>query len=547
MKKSTSVPKSVSIKTAGSGTGGENRFRALAETAHDAIFFTDPHGAVIFWNGAAESMFGYSAVEMAGRSLATIVPPRYRESHLRGIERALAGNLPVSGKTTEITGLRKDGHEFPIELTMATWQEKGESHLTAIARDITDRRQAEVELREREARYHTLFEESPIGLWECDVSALRSHFERIVSSGVADLKEYCRRTPEAFRECLGRIRVMDVNRAALDIFESPSKEPLLEGLHVITCAASEEDFRRALFALVRGGMFFETETIACTLGGRQKNVFLRWVVNRDEEGTASRLLMSIIDLTAHKKLESQFLQAQKMEALGRLAGGVAHDFNNLLAAITTNTELILLEGATADERREAATVIMQTAEEASRLTRQLLELSRREEPELLPLDINESIRRLSAILTHILGGKIKLQLKLAPNIPPVMAEPGRLEQVVLNLAVNARDAMPDGGQFAIATAWAVIEADDETRGPGLSPGRYVRCTFSDTGPGIDPRHLPHIFEPFFTTKSEGTGLGLSTIYGIVTSLGGGVDAAPAPGGGARFTVHLPAAQGRGRQ
>jgi len=524
----------------------EQCFRSLAETAHDAIFFSDRSGSVVFWNRAAEEIFGYSAEEMAGKPLTIIVPPRLRKAHEGGVERALSGNLPVSGKTTEITGLRRDGGEFPLELTLATWKSGEGTFLTAIARDITDRRRAEEELRKSEERYRNLFEDSPIALWEGDFRDLKDHLDELRKRGAGDLRRSFDDHPGEILESLKMIRVVDVNRAALRMYGARRKGELPGGLETIVCEESLETFRDALLSLDEGRQVFEGESVTRSLQGEKIHVFLRWAVAPEAGGAASRLLLSIIDMTAHKKLEKQLLQSQKMEAVGRLAGGVAHDFNNLLTAITTNTDLLLLELPNDSSAREAADIISRTAEEAGKLIHQLLALSRQQELKLEVLDLNSSLRKLQQLLPHLLGEGVESAFSLDDDLLQVKAHPGQVEQIVLNLVVNARDAMPDGGSLSLSTANVTLGEQKSPILTSLAPGRYVSLKITDSGCGIAAADLEHIFEPFYTTKKEGGGLGLSTVYGIVKQLGGHISAASTPGRGTSFFLYLPAAKARGR-
>ena len=248
------------------------------------------------------------------------------------------------------------------------------------------------------------------------------------------------------------------------------------------------------------------------------------------------------DVTERKRLEWQLGQSQKMEAVGQLAGGIAHDFNNLLTAILGNTQLAQLDHGLAPAVRECLTEIGGASQRAAALTRQLLVFSRQQQVDRRPLDIPDTLADFMRMLARIIGEHIEVQLVAAEGVPPVLADAAQIEQVVLNLAVNARDAMPRGGRL-------LIEVDEETIGPPAPPsstpipaGRYVRLRFSDTGRGMEPEVRQRIFEPFFTTKpvGEGTGLGLAVVYGIVRQHDGFIDVTSVPGEGTRFTVHLPA-------
>jgi PAS domain S-box-containing protein len=248
------------------------------------------------------------------------------------------------------------------------------------------------------------------------------------------------------------------------------------------------------------------------------------------------------DITARKQLEDQLRQSQKMEAIGQLAGGVAHDFNNMLAVIRGNAELLLMdESQHTSATNECLKQITAASERAANLTRQLLAFSRKQVMQSQPLVLNKVIADLTKMLKRIIGEHIDLQCRYADRLPFVRADAGMIEQVLLNLAVNARDAMPRGGRLLITTDTASLDAAYAQTHPEASAGEFVCLTVTDTGTGISPEHLPRIFEPFFTTKElgKGTGLGLATVYGIVTQHRGWVDVSSQPGAGATFKIYLP--------
>jgi CheY-like chemotaxis protein len=228
--------------------------------------------------------------------------------------------------------------------------------------------------------------------------------------------------------------------------------------------------------------------------------------------------------------------------VGQLAGGVAHDFNNLLTAILGSTDLLLMDLPQEDPRREDLLAIRDAGERAATLTRQLLAFSRRQVLQPRVIGLNQVVAGMGKLLPRLIGEDIRLDLALAPDLASVSADPGQIEQVILNLAVNARDAMPDGGRLTIATANAVLDAVFAARNPIVQTGTYVRLSVTDTGQGMDEETLARVFEPFFTTKGpgKGTGLGLATVYGIVKQSGGYIFVRSQPGEGTTFDVYLPA-------
>jgi nitrogen-specific signal transduction histidine kinase len=250
------------------------------------------------------------------------------------------------------------------------------------------------------------------------------------------------------------------------------------------------------------------------------------------------------DVTEHRQLQDQFLQSQKMEAIGQLAGGVAHDFNNILTVIIVQCELAATLDQSPGKLRQDLQQIREAAERAAHLTRQLLLFSRQQVMQPRVLDLNETVTHLTKMLQRIIGEDVRLQLSLHSTPLTTRADPGMLDQVLMNLAVNARDAMPEGGRLLIETAATTIDETAARRHPDAAAGRYVCLAVSDTGSGISPEILPRIFEPFFTTKEtgKGTGLGLATIYGIVQQHRGWIEVQSQRGQGTRFELFLPASE-----
>jgi PAS domain S-box-containing protein len=273
---------------------------------------------------------------------------------------------------------------------------------------------------------------------------------------------------------------------------------------------------------------------------------VRWVHDRafpirDAENRVYRVAGVAEDITRKRQLEDQLREAQKMEAIGQLAGGVAHDFNNLLAVIQMASSSLLSRNASAAEVRDGLQQILAVSERAANLTRQLLTFSRRSVREARDIDLGEVTSSMAKLLRRVLGEDLALDTRIASNLPLVNADPGMMEQVLMNLAVNARDAMPKGGRLLISLDTIEIKPDDPTRSPRSAPGRFVRLVVEDNGIGIEPEDLPRIFEPFFTTKDagKGTGLGLATVFGIVEQHHGWIDVSSEVGRGTRFEIYVP--------
>ncbi|HEX6244767.1 MAG TPA: ATP-binding protein, partial [Polyangiales bacterium] len=277
--------------------------------------------------------------------------------------------------------------------------------------------------------------------------------------------------------------------------------------------------------------------VELTRGDGTRAPVMLGVSSVEEDG--ARKIAFLFDLSERRRLEQQLLHAQRMEAVGRLAAGIAHDFNNVLSAITMGAELVG-EALPAGHAREELRELRKAADRAVRLVRQLLTFSRQQVLEPRVLSLNELVANLEDMLRRVLGSQLALRSELAAQQPEVKADPGQIEQVILNLVVNARDAMPQGGLLTLRTENVWLESQRTFDVP-LPPGPYVVLSVSDTGTGMDAATRARMFEPFFTTKEQGkgTGLGLSTVYGIVRQSGGAIDVVSAPGSGTTLSVYLP--------
>jgi PAS domain S-box-containing protein len=299
-------------------------------------------------------------------------------------------------------------------------------------------------------------------------------------------------------------------------------------------------------AALEGRKVFQLEYRIVAATGSHKWVWEKGLGVYSPEGNLMAIEGFVTDITERKELEGQLRQSQKMEAIGRLAGGVAHDFNNILAVIRGNAELVLMgEGRAPGDPRECVKQIVAAADRAANLTRQLLAFGRKQVLQPRLLDLRDLVNNLSKMLKRIIGEDVELQYRYASQIPLVQGDAGMIEQIVVNLAVNARDAMPQGGKLVISTRHATFGPSYTHSHPEARAGSFVGLSVSDTGCGIAPEHLPRIFEPFFTTKDtgKGTGLGLATVYGIVRQHHGWIDVVSQVGNGTTFEVFLPSTEG----
>jgi two-component system, cell cycle sensor histidine kinase and response regulator CckA len=489
----------------------ERRLRAVLDAALDAVIGMDASDVITYWNPRAEAIFGWSREEALGKGLRDlIIPERYREAHTRGMAHFLAtGEGPVLDRRIEISGLRRDGTEFPIELSITALKEGGTYTFSAFVGDITERKRAEAEL----IRYADVFRNTQVGIniW-ClqDREDLRTF--KLVSTNPAAAHSLGVRTEDVVGKRMDEAfpHMLDTELPALyrDVIVSGEGRDLGEVREIYGERATQGVFSAKVFPLPGDcvGVAFE-------------------------------------NITERRRLEEQLRQAQRLEAVGSLAGGIAHDFNNLLSVILGQSEFLLRGAGTGDRDRRRVEEIREAGQRAALLTRQLLAFSRKQVLIAEVLDPAVVIHDLATMLRRLIGEDVVLETAVRPETGAVKADRGQIEQVIVSLVVNARDAMPEGGVIRVEAENVDLDAD-ASRHPAIPAGPYVRVTVSDTGVGMDPVTRSHAFEPFFTTKEQGkgTGLGLATVYGIVKQSGGYVVLHSEPGKGATFEIYLPRLQ-----
>lgn len=406
--------------------------------------------------------------------------------------------------------------------------------------EIEERKRAEAETRAREKKYRDIFENTSVSVWEADVTAALEL--------IKDLKE---ENEEAFENIesdqeqsdriLNALNIIDINSATSALFEAPNKELFLAEVQKTFQPSSKEKFIGALKAFASGQELYESEAEFLTLSGQKKTMHLLISLQRRPGENTYSTLINLIDISQQRELEGQLRQSQKMEAIGRLAGGVAHDFNNLLTVILNYGEMLVEEIPAEDKKHKKIEQIVECAERAASLTQQLLAFSRKQVVALKELDLNQSIAKMDKMLRRLLGEDIDFVSNLDPNIGSVKGDISQIEQIILNLSVNARDAMPRGGKLIIETTNMDIDEEYINHHPTLKPGKYVMVSITDTGEGMSDQVKSKIFEPFFTTKGlgKGTGLGLSTVYGNIQQSGGHVWVYSEVGLGTTFRIFFP--------
>jgi len=487
------------------------RYRALFEGSRDAIYVTAREGKIVDANQSMLDLFGYTREEMIGLDARkAYVYPEDRTKFQQQIERE--GFV----RDYDIKLRKKDGAEMECLLTATVrWDAGSIAGYQGIIRDITEYKQVLNELRAEKQRFQTLSENAPFGMVMIDKDGIFKYIN------------------PKFRELFG-----------YDLREVPNGKTWFRKAYpdptyrhdVISTWINDLEGSRS------GEKRPRTFTVTCK-GGTEKIINFIPVQLQTGEN-----LMACEDITEIRRageekavLQEQLRHSQKMEAIGLLAGGIAHDFNNLLTVIKGYSQLSYIGLKEGDPLKINIDEIQKAADRAASLTRQLLAFSRRQVMEMKVFDLNSLLRDLDKMLRRIIGEDIKLSTLLAKDLGRAKIDPGQVEQVIMNLAVNAKDSMPSGGKLTIETANAELDESYARNHADVKPGHYVMLSVSDSGVGMTPEVKERVFEPFFTTKEKGrgTGLGLSTVYGIVKQSGGNIWVYSEPGHGTTFKIYLP--------
>jgi|GEM_PF-3471840 len=407
---------------------------------------------------------------------------------------------------------------------------------------IIEHRRAVDALKESEQGYRSLFENAPAALWVEDFSGIKHYLNQLRAKGVNDLDAHFKAHPGALADCAARIKVLDVNRQAIDLFQAPDKQALMSGLAQIVTPQSLQAMAGELVVIDAGGKGSTTEIVNLTLAGEKRQLIMQWFVAPGHEKDYGRVFLSFLDITETRALEAQLLQAQKMESVGTLAGGIAHDFNNIMQAISGYTQLMLWDRGPEDPDYLNLRAIEKAADRASKLTRQLLTFSRKVPSALKPVNLNAEIEAVRAILVRTIPKMIRIECRLDSDLSIINADRSQIEQVLMNIGVNASHAMPDGGRLVYETRNVELDRTFYLAHPEASEGPHVLLSIADTGHGMDAETRRRVFEPFFTTRDigQGTGLGLAMTYGIVKNHGGHIYCESAPGQGTCFRIYFPA-------
>jgi two-component system, cell cycle sensor histidine kinase and response regulator CckA len=471
-----------------------------------SVFITDPDGTIQYVNARFTAITGYAAAEAIGKTprilKSGLTPPEYYKALWTTIQ---------NGETwkSEIQNRRKNGELYWDAVTVSPIRDQRGTiaHFLAVQEDITKRKTAENALRDNEQRLRTLFE-------TVNLIVLGLNHDGNV--------EY-------------------VNPFFLQLTGYESAEVVGKNWFQFLPESQRPPMQMVFSQILEGGVHPHYENPIVTKTGEARMIAWNNTVVRDPQGRALGTLSIGEDITQRNQLEAQLRQAQKMEAIGRLAGGVAHDFNNVLTAVFGYVDLLREDLPPESDAQKDLAEVRKAAERAASLTRQLLAFSRQQVLEPVVLALNALVEEFEKMLRRVIGEDVEFRLTLGADVGNVRADPGQLHQVIMNLVVNARDAMPTGGKLLIETANAELTSAYAELHKPVVPGPYVMLAVSDTGTGMTPEIRARVFEPFFTTKEKGkgTGLGLSTVYGIVKQSEGYVWVYSEPGKGTTFKVYLP--------
>jgi PAS domain S-box-containing protein len=488
------------------------RFEGIINSAMDAIITVDINQKILLFNGAAERMFRCRAGDVLGLALDRFIPEHLRNAHRKHIhafDRTGVTNRSM-GKMNTITGVRSDGEVFPIEASISQAMVAGQKLFTVILRDISERKRAEENLQERDERFRQIAENINEVFW--------------ITNLAMDQMIY---VSPAYEKIWGR-----------------TCDSLYEHPHNWIDAIHPDDRDRVIKSALNQTQrvnYDETYRIL------RPNGTVRWIHDRgfpicNAEGVVYRIVGTAEDITKQRKLEEQFLQAQKMEAIGTLAGGIAHDFNNILAAITGYAELGKMAAKDLPKVREYLDTILQAGNRAIGLVKQILTFSRQQEQTRETVQLREVVDESVKLLRATIPATIEFNISLAADASPVLADVNQIHQVVMNLGTNAWHAMKDKpGRLNIKLENFTVDAAMSETHNQLRPRPYVRLSVSDTGCGMPQAVMKHIFEPFYTTKprGEGTGLGLSVVHGIMQSHDGTITVYSQIGEGTVFHLYFP--------
>ena len=481
---------------------------SIVQSSDDAIISGSLDGNILTWNQGAERIYGYAASEVIGKSAAILVPPDQLEEIRVILEKIRRGEHISHHETVRCT---KDGRRIDVSLSVSPMRDASGILIgvSTIARDITERKRAAETLRASQQIIEGIINAIPVSVFWKDKNHVFLGCNAVFArdAGFADPKDI-----------IGKDDYQMVWRDQAEKFRADDRQVIESGCSKLSIEESQT-----------------------TPAGNTIRILTSKIPLRCSNGEISGVLGTYMDITERKRLEAQLFQSQKMETVGKLAGGIAHEFNSIMTAIIGHSELLLIDLPRESPLCKNAREIRQSADRAAALTRQLLAYGRKQILQPGILDLNSILAGMENMLRHLAGDKGEVRITPGAGLKAVKADAGQIEQVIVNIAMNAADAMPNGGTLSLETANVTLDESYASRFPGLKAGEYVMLAISDTGAGMSEAVRTRVFEPFFSTKpvGQGTGLGLATCYGILKQSGGHISVYSEPARGTTFRIYLP--------
>ena len=492
----------------------QTRLDAVLDTVVDGIILIDARGSVLRFNPACEKLFGFRAEEVVGHNVKMLMPEPFQAEHDGYLDNyRRTGERKIIGIGREVTGQRKDGSTFPMDLSVGEAKQGDETIFVGVIHDLTQRKNYESAILDSAMRLRSVLDTTVDGVILIDSRGAVSmfnpaceklfgfHADEVVGQNVKMLM------PEPFRA---------EHDGYLENYRRTGERKII-------------GIGREVTGRRKDGTTFPMDLSVgeCVIGDQSSYVGV------------------IRDLTERKRAEAQLAQAQKMEAVGQLSGGIAHDFNNLLTVILGNAEVLSDSMKARPDLKTMVDSIMSAADRGSELTQRLLAFSRRQTLQPTNIDCNRLVGRMKELLRRALRENVAIRVETEEGLWPAFADPGQLESALLNLSLNAQDAMPEGGSLVVATQNIKLDPSYQSVHPEVPPGSYVMIAVTDNGTGMTPDVKAKVFEPFFTTKEvgKGSGLGLSMVYGFVKQSNGHVSIYSEPGLGTTIRLYLPAVAG----
>ena len=489
----------------------QTQYFSLVDSAHEGIISADLHGTIVSWNPAAEAIFGYQPDEVLGKSILVLVEEGYRGIYRKGLEDISYGRSSthnIQQRPMELTGLRKNGEPFPLEISLTSWKVGLDTHYGFVLRDISDRK---------------LMEQALIAEKDHLVTTLQSVAEGIVTTDREGRISFLNPLAEQITEWTNREAL---HRPFQEIFRMTSDEPKSEG-------GTSLQFSSRSFVLTEP----DAPHFLLTKHGLQRTITMREGPIRDHSGHLMGTVIVFRDITDQCRQQEEQQRISKLNSLGVLAGGLAHDFNNLLTTILGNVFVAKLRMVPKDPLAQNLEQAEQACLRAKELTQQLLTFAKGGAPVKTSIALGDLLRK--STIFALSGSSLSCHFDISEDLWPLDADPGQLRQVIQNITINARQAMPQGGHFTVKVGNVALKDASVLPSPTLIPGNYVKISFEDQGAGIEDRHLSNIFDPYYTTKPGASGLGLATAHSIIQQHHGHISVTSKVGIGTTFTVYMP--------